>query len=269
MSVHIEMTNLARAEDRRIHMRPELERAGLDLTFHPAFDFTEHDEADILARCKREGPWGTFHTPNMAATISHAQAWERFLATDATHCLVMEDDIFIAPELGAWLADLNWWPDDADIMKLERWRSKSTKVLLEEHAIMHRGRKVQRLLSRHMGAAGYMLSRDAARKLLAAQPFDMVIDHILFNINASRATRGMNIYQISPAMILQGNEPEGSPFYMGERKRPKGMALVRQKLKRLYYELAYPASTYIKWLTRQARLRTVAFAKDAQAEHQT
>ena len=259
-SIHIEMTNLARAKDRRIHMRPEMARAGFDVTFHPAFDFTEHDEADILARCKREGPWGTFHTPNMAATITHAQAWERFLASDATHCLVMEDDIFIAPDLGAWLNDLDWWPADAEIVKLERWRSKSTKVLMEPPVTTHRGRNLQRLLSRHMGAAGYMLTRDAATKLLASQPFDMVIDHILFNTNASKMARSMRTYQITPAMIVQGNEPPESPFYMGERKRPKGMELLRQKLKRGYYELAYPLSTWVKLLTGKARLEHIPYA---------
>ena len=262
---HIEMTNLARAEDRRVQMRKETSRAGFDVEFHAAFDFTEHDEAEILARCKREGPWGTFHTPNMAATITHAQAWERFLASDASHCLVMEDDIFISPDLGAWLADLSWWPAGADIVKLERWRSKSTKVLMEPPVAVYRGRSIQRMLSRHMGAAGYMLTRDAATRLLASQPFDMVVDHILFNINASQTARHMQIYQITPAMIVQGNEPNGSPFYMGERKRPRGMALVRQKLKRLYYELAYPLSTWGKLLSGRAKLGKVAFAKDLQA----
>lgn len=263
--VHIEMTNLARAEDRRVQMRRETAVAGFDVEFHPAFDFTEHDEADILARCKREGPWGTFHTPNMAATLSHAKAWERFLASDASHCLVMEDDIFISPDLGAWLKDLSWWPKGGDIVKLERWRSKSTKVLMEAPVSIHRDRQIQRMLSRHMGAAGYMLTRDAAAKLLASQPFDMVVDHILFNINASQAARHMQIYQISPAMIVQGNEPEGSPFYMGERKRPKGMALIRQKLKRLYYEVAYPLSTWGKLLTGRAKLSKIAFVKDMSA----
>lgn len=268
MSVHIEMTNLARAADRRAHMRPEMARAGFEVTFHPAFDFTEHDEADILTRCKREGPWGTFHTPNMAATISHAQAWERFLASDATHCLVMEDDIFISPDLGAWLEDLSWWPADADIVKLERWRSKNSKVkvLLEVGGTTHRGRALNRLLSRHMGAAGYMLSREAARKLLASQPFDMVIDHILFNLNASRVAGEMRIYQVHPAMIVQGNEPEDSPFYMGARKRPTGMALLRQKLKRAWYEVAYPLSTFVKFATGKAKMHTIAFEKAVSAQ---
>ena len=268
MSVYIEMINLGRAADRRAHMRPEMARAGFEAIFHPAFDFTEHAETDILSRCKREGPWGTFHTPNMAATISHALAWERFLASDANHCLIMEDDIFIAPELGAWLKDLSWWPADADIVKLERWRSKNGKVrvLMEPPTATHRGRALRKLLSRHMGAAGYMLSRKAAEKLLAAQPFDMVIDHILFNTNASKPARGMNIYQVSPAMIIQGNEPDDSPFYMGERKRPKGMALIRQKLKRAYYELAYPVATVFKLVSGRAKLGKVTFEKGALPE---
>jgi glycosyl transferase family 25 len=271
MSVYIEMINLGRAADRRAHMRPELARAGFAAAFHPAFDFTEHPEAEILTRCAREGPWGTFHISNMAATISHAQAWERFLASDATHCLILEDDIFISPDLGAWLADLDWWPPHADIVKLERWRSRNeaVKVLMEPPLATHKGRNIQRLLSRHMGAAGYMLSRAAATRLLAAQPFDMVIDHILFNLNASSATRGMQIFQIAPAMIVQGNEPVDSPFYMGARKRPTGVALLRQKLKRAWYEIAYPLSTMAKFATGRAKLTRVTFHNSGAAPQET
>ncbi|MGB5864992.1 MAG: glycosyltransferase family 25 protein [Sulfitobacter sp.] len=265
---HCEMINLGRAADRRAHMTEEMARADMSVTFHPAFDFTEHDEADILARCKRDGPWGTFHTPNMAATLSHAEAWERFLATDANHCLVMEDDIFISPDLGQWLDDLSWWPENADIVKLERWRSKSTKVVMESPVATHRGRNLSRILSRHMGAAGYMLTRDAAQRLLAAQPYDMVIDHMLFNTNASKTARVMNIFQVDPAMIIQGNEPADSPFYMGERKRPTGMALAKQALKRSYYEVAYPLSTIAKLATGRAKLATVAFMNATTKEQQ-
>lgn len=262
MSVHIEMTNLERAGDRRLHMKSEMAEAGIDVTFHPAFDYTQHGEAEIQARCNSEGPWGTFHTPNMAATITHAQAWERFLASEASHCLVMEDDIFISPDLGTWLENLDWWPADADIVKLECWRSPNTKVLMEAPKTGYRGRTVSRILSRHMGAAGYMLTRSAAKRLLASQPFNMVVDHILFNTNASPTARSMKIYQIMPAMIVQGNEPDSSPLYMGVRKRPQGMALLRQKLKRAYYEVAYPVSTIIKFLTGHAKLTKVTFEKN-------
>ena len=160
--LYIEMINLARATDRRAHMEAELARAGLRAAFPPAFDYSEHDRSVMLKHCTETGPWGTFQPGNMACTISHGQAWERFLDTDATHCVVFEDDVFISPNLGAWLADLSWWPEDAHLVKLERWRAKTLRVLLDRSGPTHMGRSLRRMWSRHVGSAGYVLNRKGA-----------------------------------------------------------------------------------------------------------
>ncbi|MEM6888655.1 MAG: glycosyltransferase family 25 protein [Pseudomonadota bacterium] len=260
--LHIEMINLARAPERRARMQGELAAAGVTAAFHPAFDKEAHPREEMLKHCRPDGPWGAFHDSNMAITISHAQVWERFLAAKASHCLVMEDDVFIAPELGAWLQDMSWWPADADMVKLERWRARSAKVLLGHAGDTYRGRRVVRLLSRHVGAAGYILTRAAARRFLDQRPFNITIDNLLFNFNASPAARAMRVYQVQPALIEQGNEPEGIPVQTAKRYRPKGMALVRQKLKRAYYELAYPLPTLASAATGRASLHRITF--DAQ-----
>lgn len=263
MEVYSEMISLARATDRRAHMRAELDRVGVAAEFHPAYDYTEHDTAETLSRCRPEGPWGVFAIPNMAATISHANAWRRFLDSGASHGLFMEDDIHISPELRDWLADLSWWPEAADIVKFERWGDPRKLVLLEEPGQTHLGRQLKRILTRHMGAAGYMITRDIAARLVAAEPYDMVVDHVLFNLTASRVLKGTRLYQVAPAMIEQGNLPEGATFYMAERKRPSGWPLLRQRLRRAYYELAYPLSTWGSALTGRARFARVAFAAHA------
>lgn len=258
-ALHIEMINLARAVERRERMQAELERAGIEAEFHPAFDMAEHPRTEMLRHCRPDGPWGLFHDSNMAITISHARVWERFLSSQATHCLIMEDDIFIAPELGQWIESLTWWPTDADMVKLERWRGRNLKVLLGAEAAPHRGRHLARLLSRHVGAAGYMLTRTAAEALLAARPFDITIDNLLFNFNASPVARSLRVYQVQPALIEQGNEPEGVALQTATRHRPKGMALLRQKLRRAYYELAYPLPTLFKAATGRAKLHRITF----------
>ncbi|GFE48833.1 hypothetical protein So717_05860 [Roseobacter cerasinus] len=257
--LHIEMINLARAEERRARMQAELAQAGVDAQFHPAFDMREHPREEMLRHCRPDGPWGLFHDSNMAITISHAQVWERFLASDAELCLVMEDDIFIAPELGQWLDDLSWWPTDADMVKLERWRARSLKVLLGRSSGDYRGRRISRLMSRHVGAAGYMLTRPAAQRFLAERPFNITIDNLLFNFNASPVARAMRVYQIQPALIEQGNEPEGVALQTATRNRPEGLALLRQKLKRAYYEVAYPLPTLASALTGRAKLHQITF----------
>lgn len=267
MKLHAEMINLARAADRRAHMRAEMARAGMTAEFHPAFDFKEHTLDEVHAYCRDEGPWGKFVHPHQACTISHSLAWERFLASDADLALIMEDDIHIAPETGAWLDDLSWWPADADIVKLERWNDERVRVLLEEGGATHRGRRIQKLLTRHMGAAGYIINRRAARALLAAKPFDMVIDHILFNMNVSKAARALTIYQVTPALIRQGNEPPARVGYMQRHATFTGWKKVKQEIRRGLYEVALPLSTYAKLITGRAKFRPVPYAEQATPAH--
>jgi len=264
--LYVEVINLTRDHARRDRMRAELAQAGLEAAFHPAFDMHAHRREEMLAYCREEGPWGVLQDGNMAITISHAQVWERFLASDAALCLVLEDDVFLAKELGQWAQDLSWWPEDADIVKIERWRGRSLKVLLSANAQRYKGRRIARLLSRHVGAAGYILTRAAAERLLASKPFDITIDNLLFNFNASRVLKGLRVYQVTPALVEQGNEPAELHHKTTPKKRPEGWQLVRQKLRRGYYELAYPLPTLLRFVTGRARLERIAFSADAVTE---
>ncbi len=259
MKLYAEMINLDRARDRRELMRAELARAGISAEFFPAFDFKEHSADEVARYCRDQGPWGAFARSHQACTISHSLAWERFLESDADIALIMEDDIHISPDTGEWLRDLSWWPADADMVKIERWNDERVRVLLENGGVSHMGREVRKMLTRHMGAAGYMLNRRAAQVLLESRPFDMVIDHILFNMNASRAARALNIYQIVPALVRQGNEPQDTVAYMQLPEGVGGVAKLRREIRRGLYELALPASTWAKFLTRRARLYRIPY----------
>jgi len=258
--VYCEMINLERDRDRRDHMEAELDRAGVQAHFFPGFDYQVDDKEEMYRQCLPEGPWGVFHLQNMACTISHARALERFLKTDADLCLILEDDVLIAPDLGQWILDMSWWPKDAGIVKIERWPGARTRVLMDAPVAHHRGRKVARMLSRHVGSAGYFITRPAAKSVLEDRPFDISIDNLLFNANASRVARKLEIYQVTPALVTQGNEPPDSAARGGTRLRPKGWPLLRQKIKRAYYEAAYPLTTIAKYLTGRATLENVLYA---------
>ncbi len=266
LTLYCEMINLARAQERRRHMTAELSKAGISAKFFPAFDYKENGAEAMLEHCRATGPWGPFHTNNMAITISHAQVWERFLETGDDLCLVMEDDVFLSPELSDWLNDLSWWPQNADIVKLERWDSPSLKVLMQQAVGRHKGRSIQRILSRHVGAAGYILTRKAARQFLAQKPFNITIDNLLFNFNASPAARRMQVYQVAPALIVQGNEPPDQAVNTGVRLRPKGLSLISQKLKRAYYEIAYPLPIIFQALTGKAKLAQIPYEPYAESQ---
>jgi glycosyl transferase family 25 len=262
MKLYSEMLNIERAKDRKELMCGELKKKNIEAYFHKAVDYKDTKKEDILLECLQYGPWGQFHIQNMAATLSHSRAWERFLQSDADICFIMEDDIFISDDLEHWLNDLSWLPADADIIKLECWVEKLNKkgaILFEKPGISHLNRKVKRLLTRHMGAAGYLLTRRAAKKLLASKPFDMVIDQMLFNINASKVAKNMKIYQILPALVLQGNEPVKRTVYMGNRQNASGIKFFKQELRRGLYEISVPLKTIIKFIVGKASFEKITY----------
>ena len=100
------------------------------------------------------------------------------------------------------LVEGDWLPEDADIVKFE-----TTKRLVEVHGrrfYSSIGRHLGRLASRHMGAAGYIVTRRAAERLLESteRPPDAV-DHALFRPEAWDALE-LKVYQMDPAPIVQG-----------------------------------------------------------------
>lgn len=236
MKAAVYLIGLRQATGRAELMQRELDQAGLAATRVDAVDSTEVSRAEMLKQCSSEGNWGYFQTKDMACTLSHARAWEAFLASDADVALILEDDVFLSPDTGAWLADLSWWPADAGIVKFERWRARRLQVALGRDRISHLGREVRRMLSRHAGGAAYVISRRAAQHLLDSRPFAITLDNLLFNFDASEPARAIKVYQVQPALAEQGNEAPGEHAIGPPRHRPGGWPLVRQKLRRGIFE---------------------------------
>ena len=258
--VFVAVLNLARATSRRKLMEAEAAKAGLTLEFTPCFDWTEHSEAVFDTHCARTSAWGDFYQGHRATTISHSWAWKAFLASDAEYALILEDDVYISPEVREWVRDLSWWPNGADVVKFERWDDPRVVVLLDEAESRFLQRRICRMRTRHMGAAGYMLSRAAATRLQAIQPLPMVIDHLLFNVNYSTFARTAKLYQVSPALVQQGNEPPERPFYQSPTPKPSATwARWRQKLTRGLLELNLPMSTWWSLLSRKGQLEPIEF----------
>jgi glycosyl transferase family 25 len=65
------------------------------------------------------------------------------------------------------------------------------------------GFQLGRMLSRHTGAAAYILSRAAAEVLLRETRFDLPVDHLLFNPNNSKLFALLSPWQLVPAIARQ------------------------------------------------------------------
>ncbi|MDA7966102.1 glycosyltransferase family 25 protein [Ruegeria sp.] len=266
MTVTTYLISLPRAEKRRVLMLETLAEAGIDAVIVDAIDAKETPKDVLLQSCQAEGPWGVFHLGNMACTMSHALVWEQFLQGDDDHAVILEDDVFLSPELKLWLSDLNWWPQGCDLVNLEFWVSNSLRVMLGTRPTAHLGRDVTPMLSRNPGSAGYIVTREGARRLLDARPFDVPIDQLLFNPLVSRLAVELNPHQVSPALVRQGNAPEGELSMLGGRTRPSGAAYRRQKLRRGWAELRAVPLHLFHFLSGKARMRRVEYQNTTLAD---
>lgn len=260
MTIPIFLIGLERATGRARLMAQELQKAGLSATRINAVDCDAATREEFLRECRSEGPWGYFHTKDMACTLSHAKAWEAVVASGAEQALVLEDDVFLSPELADWLNDASWWPEDADIVRFERWRSTKLYLALERKSSSHLGRELRLMHSRHPGGAAYALTRQAAEHFLAQKPYDITLDGLLFNPSASPAARQVNVYQVVPAMVEQGNEAPGEIQMGAPRARPTGWPLVRQKIRRGIAEISSGLRTMANLVLGRATLQKITYA---------
>ena len=128
--------------------------------------------------------------------LSHLAAMQAFLATDAEHALILEDDATLLPDLPDVLARATSRETAAswDVLKLESRRT-GFKLALQQLSPTH---SITVNLYRSTGAAAYVVSRHAAevylQKLLPiAQPFDHAFDRGWF--------LGLRMREINPLVV--------------------------------------------------------------------
>ncbi|WP_158966402.1 glycosyltransferase family 25 protein [Chachezhania sediminis] len=259
--VYAAVVSLVRAAERRALMARELAAAGVAADFFDACDGRAQENAAALAAMPDHGPWGAVAMHAKACTRSHLLLMEQFLARDEDYCLVLEDDAFLSPDLQLWLADMSWWPAGADIVKIERWRDDKLFVALGRDGRTHLGRTVAPLLSRHSGTAGYIVSRAGAAKIVAARRIDMPIDHLLFNVNISALARGLDRWQVSPALVVQGNEPPAAAAPAAPQQPLENKTL--RELRRSWHEVKLLPKFLGLLATGRASFQKIAYAPDA------
>lgn len=234
----VRVVHLARSAARRAVMEVELDRVGVKADVWNGVDGKDGANAPRLAAMPNVGPWGLMDSHAKGCLLSHLDAFAAFLKGTASHLLMLEDDTFLADDLAAWLSG-NYWPQDANILKLERWRDDRLKLVVDRVALTHCGRQIRRLRSRHSGSGGYIIDRRGAKTVLSSGTLDLPVDHLLFNPYVSRVARDLVTYQVFPALISQGNDPQTMPAAINGPATSAGKARksLSNKLKRLGAEL--------------------------------
>jgi len=216
--------NLDRSPDRLAHVTAEFARIGAAFERVAAIDARERpDLAEMQRHAMRESPL-RLADAEIACLLSHKQCWSIIAAGEDAYGAIFEDDVVFCDKAGELLADTGWIPADADVVKLETF-FKRTVVARKQIACGH-GFFASRLYGVHIGAAGYILSREAARNLLeATDETGIPVDHLVFNPNVSTSSSKV-IYQLVPALCLQAQ-------FLGDRQVRLPSLLKQQRAKEL------------------------------------
>ena len=174
----IYLINLARSTKRLEYVRPNIEALNLPWQRIEAVDgkmLSEEKISSILDSKQYIIYQGSY--PNrgtLGCSLSHIKAWQKFLGTNDSYAIIMEDDITFQPfKLKKVLQELASMPDVWDIVNLEL--SHNGLPLRLRH-LPENDLSIYLTEVTHAGA--YLLNRKAAHILLEkALPIKMPIDH--------------------------------------------------------------------------------------------
>jgi glycosyl transferase family 25 len=239
--MRVYLINLARRPDRLAAMGRRA--AGLDLARIEAVDAATAGAGLLDRWFAASGPLGAIPAGDKACLLSHRAAWEKFAASGAAHAVFLEDDVMLSPAAPALLASGGWIPADVAVVKLEHYGPTGQRVLLTDIRAVGEDFQLGRMLSRHTGGAAYILSREAARILLAETRFDLPVDHLLFNPNNSKLFARLSPWQLLPAIARQeqfGISGTRAPSDIEQTRvglRTFSAAYVKRELVRFGYDL--------------------------------
>lgn len=183
--------NLDRSADRLAHMTSQFARIGVPF----------ERVAGLDAATGGVMPTRTLNAAEICCYLSHRRCWQIIADGDDRYGAVFEDDVVFSANAGLLLGDDGWVPRDADVVKLESFFIKVR--MARRHVAVGNGYSVARLVGEHVGAAGYLMSRAAAQKLLRRTgAAKHVVDHVLFS--PTLFTCSLNTtYQLTPALCAQ------------------------------------------------------------------
>jgi glycosyl transferase, family 25 len=251
------LINLARRPDRRDKMATQLAALGVPLRPVDAIDARTTPDAEVDRVFAAGGPLGPLPKGDKCCTLSHRRTWEMFLASGDDRALILEDDVEIDAAGAPLLRDSSWIPDDVGLLKIERFGPASQRVLLSDMRDVGGGRQIGRIRSKHTGGAAYILSRDAARLLLAwPGPWTLPVDHMLFNPNNSPLFEALAPWQLTPVVARQTEEIGGGTDIDEWRVKLRSMSWSRigRELVRAYYDVRLVPRQIAGLLLGKARL---------------
>lgn len=193
--------NVATNTERQAHIRAEFGKYAIPFTFFSAITPTKN-----MAYKKQFGInkiATTCTDVEMACFLSHVSLWQKCVDENLDYIGIFEDDICLGNNADQFLISDDWLTAHVDMLKLEKSGAR-VKLGKTSIPILASNRVINELLSRNVGAAGYLLSKHGASYLLdfIQQQTNLdAIDIVLFD-NA-KYPKNLPIYLLRPSLVVQ------------------------------------------------------------------
>lgn len=199
--MRILLINLDRSPERLKRMDEVLTGSGLTFERVPAVDGKLLSDAEKKRWMPDDGKGRRMTAGEIGCFLSHRKCWEAIAAGAESHAVIFEDDIHLGRNATEILSRTDWIPADAEVIKIETFLNQAHVDKVETSIVY--GRKLVRLRKNSMGAAGYILSSQAASKLISlSEVFSDPVDEFLFNPKP-HGFLPLFSYQFLPALCIQ------------------------------------------------------------------
>lgn len=197
------LINLDRSPQRLAHFSAQAAHAGVRFERLPAVDGKAIPPAERTRMLSPEWQFQPLNPGEVGIFLSQRLAWQRLLDSGADMAAVFEDDVVLSGQAGRLLALLAQGGWSGDVVKLET--TQRPVVLGEPVHRLDDAHSLRPLCSWHGGAAGYVITRAAAGRLLSATwPLADPVDQVIFNPLA-RVSASLRLLQLMPALCVQKN----------------------------------------------------------------
>ncbi|MGE8440474.1 MAG: glycosyltransferase family 25 protein [Comamonas testosteroni] len=233
-SLPIVFINLSKDAERRERMTAQFAQMGLTASRLPAVWWADLPEAEQKRLFCAPQSHGRYFKPlsngEKGCYASHLRSWQQLLDSDAPAMVVFEDDVRLLPQLPQALAAIEALPADGSWDMIKLYGREPEKIANQGPLVAGALQLIsyQRVPS---FAAGYVISRSGARKMLEARvPFDRPVDvDIRFWFE-----NDLRVYGVYPSVIALDDTSEVSSIW-AQRAAPTSRL---QKLRKFKMKLA-------------------------------
>lgn len=240
---HNYVISLLTAKERRNHIIQEFGKQNIP------FEFFDAITPDLIEEKAKEFGIDISSSPltkgEIACALSHIALWHLAKEKELDYICIFEDDIYLGENAKCFLTEA-YINNDVDIIKFETFSlDKQPKWQKKEKHFLNR--RFYTLTHRHVGMAGYLITKKGVRFILqelSKNKFIVPIDDILFD--QLLQNKEYKVWQIIPAICIQDFVLNKTTKFESslEKERDKRTANTPKKkrnlIRKIYRELTRP-----------------------------